>query len=299
MIGQAGKWIAEEKKNQPVVERPESKYKDVYRIVGAAILDRVPSLNKLQEDWEKEYWEFRIQRDSENSRRAWYYSEVRLWGLRGAPPPKKEDEKPSKGKKKGKEDKDKDKDKDVVEDDQALLSSLEGELQGKSRRREEDMEEANFLASFVPAPRETADDLANNRKSLNRALDTHLYLIVKKNRNSGDGGYEWQFPQGGWEEGETIRATAERELKEETGVSAYFLGNAPVGHIEYFMPQTAQERYKAEGAKVFFHRALYQSGNIRLNAKEGLIDYLWVTKKELKEYVHPDYYKGVEDLLDD
>lgn len=38
-------------------------------------------------------------------------------------------------------------------------------------------------------------------KSLYRALDKKLFLIVKKNRKE----FAWQFPQGSIEEGETIR----------------------------------------------------------------------------------------------
>ena len=32
---------------------------------------------------------------------------------------------------------------------------------------------------FSPAPRQTADDVSGDKRSLNRALDTTLYLIVK------------------------------------------------------------------------------------------------------------------------
>jgi large subunit ribosomal protein L46 len=54
---------------------------------------------------------------------------------------------------------------------------------------------------FEPASRITEADKTNDRKSPDRRLQDSLYLIVKRKRNN----FQWQFPQGKWLEGETIR----------------------------------------------------------------------------------------------
>jgi len=136
----------------------------------------------------------------------------------------------------------------------------------------------------------TPDDISDNRKSLYRKLRNHLYLIVKKPRKD----FPWQFPQGGWEPKDTdhLRTTAERELIEELGPDLihFFIGHAPLGCQEYSFTEEAQKKYNgAVGAKVFFYRVQYIRGEIKLNTNE-LEDYLWVTKAELKEYLHPQLY---------
>ncbi len=57
---------------------------------------------------------------------------------------------------------------------------------------------------FTPASRTTEADLKNDRKSLERRLQDSLYLVVKRSRNQ----HEWQFPQGKWIDGETMRAVS-------------------------------------------------------------------------------------------
>lgn len=58
------------------------------------------------------------------------------------------------------------------------------------------------LRTFTPAARETEADLTNNRKSLERKLDTTLYLLVKQKIEGKD---HWVLPQVYWKEGETMR----------------------------------------------------------------------------------------------
>ena len=48
--------------------------------------------------------------------------------------------------------------------------------------------------------------------------------------------------------------------------------------------------------QVFFLKANYIGGDIQLNKKE-LEDYMWVTKKEMKDYVSEDFYSTISPVL--
>ncbi|KNC47715.1 uncharacterized protein AMSG_03946 [Thecamonas trahens ATCC 50062] len=124
------------------------------------------------------------------------------------------------------------------------------------------------------ATRAAAD--AGELQTTARAVDASLYLLLRKDRDD----HPWQFPQGGWEDGETMRQTAERELKEEVGDEApvYFVSNA-----------------------LFFYRAWYLGDNgsdIVPNADEGLVGYAWATKAEVAALISPDVFPVIEPLLD-
>lgn len=145
----------------------------------------------------------------------------------------------------------------------------------------------------------TEDDVANNRKSLYRKLTNRLYLIVRKPREK----HAWQFPQGGYEivDGNELKKTAQRELKEECGkrLRVRYVGNCPMGHYCYPIENELRAKYDHyDRTKVFFFKALYISGTVTLNSSE-LVDYLWVTKQEMKEYFSPEFYDNVEELLRD
>ena len=45
------------------------------------------------------------------------------------------------------------------------------------------------------------EDRTNDRSTINRKLTESLFLVVKRNRKDN----AWQFPQGKWNEGETMR----------------------------------------------------------------------------------------------
>ncbi|KAF8979266.1 54S ribosomal protein L17 mitochondrial [Entomortierella lignicola] len=139
--------------------------------------------------------------------------------------------------------------------------------------------------------RVTEADRKNDVRSLERALQRTLYLIVKKPREE----YAWQFPQGG------VRA-AGRELREECGgnMDLWFVGRVPIGHYSYSHPKNLRIEGAApiKGTKVFFMKAHIFSGQVQVDNKE-IVDFAWVTKQEMKDYVSPDYYEAVKDMLSD
>ncbi|XP_042333593.1 39S ribosomal protein L46, mitochondrial [Sceloporus undulatus] len=168
---------------------------------------------------------------------------------------------------------------------------------GKEIVLAQDLEDAweQKLRKFNPAPRITDADKNNDRTSLRRKLDHSLLLLVKQKLGDQE---IWLLPQTEWKDGETLRATAERALLNFSGSStgAKFLGNAPCGVYKYKFPRTARTE-DSMGAKVFFFKAFLQDSNLPL-AKDKM-DYVWVSKGELVDYLRPEYHSQVSRFLVD
>lgn len=149
------------------------------------------------------------------------------------------------------------------------------------------------------APRVTEDDRCDNRKSLNRALQHHLYLIVQDKSSS-----TWDFPQGlrTTATDDRLRSMAVQSLKFNVGkqFKVWPLGNAPMGHISYLYDgkthEKKQETQMGDGAKVFYYRSKYRAGDVVLN-KEVVKDYNWVTKEELADYLDADYNSYIQHVV--
>lgn len=166
----------------------------------------------------------------------------------------------------------------------------EGDTEAVVLQTAQDFEDAGHdeLAKFEGAARETEDDKKNNTKSLNRKLDDTLMFVC--NHQLGKENL-LLLPQGKWNEGETLRQTAERIVKEKCGsdLKVHFYGNAPVGFYKYKYP--ASERKEAVGAKVFFFRAIYNSGEI----SDKKLTYEWINDDELKKKLKSNtYYESVK-----
>ncbi|CAE7371278.1 MRPL46, partial [Symbiodinium microadriaticum] len=148
---------------------------------------------------------------------------------------------------------------------------------------------------FTPASRITAADEANDTRSLERKLSNSLFLIVKRNRES----HSWQFPQGKWLDGETMRQTAERVNDRTVGeIRRWFVSNSPIGHFCYAYPPAMQEQRKQYGAKVFFYRAQLIEGELKLETRLYK-DYAWIARSEVGEYFDPDLAEYMQELLID
>ncbi|XP_075413980.1 large ribosomal subunit protein mL46 [Tenrec ecaudatus] len=156
----------------------------------------------------------------------------------------------------------------------------------------EDMWEQTFL-QFKPGARVTEADKKNDQSSLQRKLDRNLILLVKEKLGDQD---IWMLPQAEWQPGETLRGTAERVLATlcENNIEAKFLGNAPCGHYKFKFPQAVRTE-SSLGAKIFFFKALLQSGDFPQPPKQSR--HVWVCKEELGNYLKPKYLAQVSRFL--
>jgi large subunit ribosomal protein L46 len=165
---------------------------------------------------------------------------------------------------------------------------------------------------FKPASRITEADEKNDRRSMERRLQDSLFLIVKRNRTD----HSWQFPQGKLLDlppmetttptsstttveanSETLRAAAERVLTRAVGkTKKWFVGNAPIGHFQYAYPLSVQQKRHHYGAKVFYYRAQWLAGNIKLNTKL-YTDYAWIARDEVHEYFDTETANYLKVLL--
>ncbi|KAJ7951201.1 39S ribosomal protein L46, mitochondrial [Quillaja saponaria] len=140
----------------------------------------------------------------------------------------------------------------------------------------------DYHIDYVPAPRITEADKNNDRRSLQRALDRRLYLLLNGNAYGAPSDKPvWHFPEKLYESEETLRKCAESALKSVLGDLAhtYFVGNAPMAHMvsgpsENILDSTSFKRF-------FFKSQVIATNKFRIGKCK---DYVWVTKDELMEY---------------
>ncbi|ERN19116.1 39S ribosomal protein L46, mitochondrial [Amborella trichopoda] len=140
----------------------------------------------------------------------------------------------------------------------------------------------DYQIDYQPAPRITEADKTNDRRSLQRALDRRLYLLLygtafgTSNKNP-----VWHFPEKVYGTEETLRKCAESALQSVIGdlSNTYFVGNAPFAHM-------AIQPFESDSDLPTFKRFFFKSqviGTSRFGVRE-CEDHVWVTKDELLEY---------------
>lgn len=146
---------------------------------------------------------------------------------------------------------------------------------------------------FQPAQRIREADKQKNTRSLDRKLSERL-LYLSELKIGGKN--TWVLPFSTRNDGETMRQTAERVLKEMCGNNLHvsFLGNAPCGVYKYKYPASVNNN--SVGAKIFFFKARYLKGQIDA-PKNAVNDFQWLCKTELSNILHPDYYHSVSQFL--
>ncbi|XP_064539427.1 large ribosomal subunit protein mL46 [Drosophila montana] len=149
------------------------------------------------------------------------------------------------------------------------------------------------LKKFQFAPRTTPDDAANVTTSTDRCLEDTLYLVVKQKLGQQE---HLVLPQGLRQEGESMRQTAERVLREKCGtdLQVLFYGNAPVGFHKYKYP--SKQRTECFGAKIFFYRASLRAGNVD-EKQTPPIPYEWLPKDVLQAKLNTAYAESINKFL--
>ncbi|CAO4375587.1 unnamed protein product [Caenorhabditis nigoni] len=185
------------------------------------------------------------------------------------------------------------------------LSELDEEIGVTNAQKEDDWSKAaadldqkfKFGASFLA---ENVKNPAENLKSVDRALERKLVLIVKQKMGGAkDYSSPWILPQMKHREGETLRQTAERcigELSGSADLSVDISGNAPFGVFTHRYPKPIAQKTGASGAKIFFYTAnLTSSVNSSESSfsvnPEDVSDFQWVTREEFWSTVPGTDYK--------
>ncbi|XP_020704991.1 39S ribosomal protein L46, mitochondrial isoform X2 [Dendrobium catenatum] len=146
----------------------------------------------------------------------------------------------------------------------------------------------DYQIDYVPAPRITEADKTNDQKSLKRALDRRLYLLLYGSTYGAPNKKPvWHFPEKVYENEDTLRLCAESALKSVLGGldHTYFVGNAPFAHM---VIETTEISHDSTRFKRFFFKSQV-IGVTKLNVGK-CEDHVWVTKDELIKYFPDQAY---------
>ncbi|KZV57659.1 hypothetical protein F511_03119 [Dorcoceras hygrometricum] len=144
----------------------------------------------------------------------------------------------------------------------------------------------DYKIDYTPAPRITEADKNSDKRSLQRALDQRLYLLLCGNAYGSTGNPVWHFPEKVYESEPTLRKCAESALESVIGdlSHTYFVGNAPMGHMIIQPPDQDNPSLK----RFFFKSQVIATNKLNIGNCE---DFVWVTKDELLNYFpeHAEY----------
>jgi len=175
---------------------------------------------------------------------------------------------------------------DEVDEGEAVVTALD--LEDSWKKAAESFEPANIVIK---------EDL----KSIKREMDRPLRLIAKYKLGKD---VFWDLPQIIHSDGETLRATAERAIKQRVGddLNVQILGNAPLSFYKFKYPKHYQEKTDRKGAKVWMFKGILMNNffdDAAIDLEEGLLDFQWATREELKELMDVNTYKALDNMLHD
>lgn len=224
-----GSAVVSQVQRDEVRSRPEG---FPWRLVAAICVIRFPTLSREKTELEQRFEEMQAQKETERS----VLSQYELERIRRTEEQRQYEEKTAEG-------------EELDFEAERQRTAQQGRYEETDEIRELEEQEA---LSFQPA---SWADVNDDRHSLDRRLRDTLYLLVKKPRS----GHAWQMPQGGHEGSESLRQTAQRELREECGsnVRVKFAGNVPCGFFGYRFPADHKPLDGMIGAK-----ASYQSRGV-------------------------------------
>ncbi|KAF5358528.1 hypothetical protein D9756_001757 [Leucocoprinus leucothites] len=133
-------------------------------------------------------------------------------------------------------------------------------------------------------PRVHASDKSGDTKSLDRAGERNLYLLLKSKENGKD---VWRFPQGGVEKSDFLYQ-AECGEKMDT----WIVSRNPIGVYKPPQVDTSSPEHV-----IFFYKGHIMAGQVA--PAESIQDFAWLTKQEIEQQVDKEYWENVKDMLSD
>lgn len=193
--------------------------------------------------------------------------------------------------------------KDRMIADLQQKGKLDVDMDASSQQTAQDLKDGwkEEFAQFQFSDRITDADRTADTRSLNRKLEKTLVLLVQQQIGAEQ---HLLLPQGARCDGETLRQTAERVLRERCGdqIEAVVYGNAPCGFYKYKYPKAA--RSETIGAKVFFYRAGYRNGSVQVQPNETSnksaqksSSYEWLDRSEVLTRVPSAYSASLSQFL--
>lgn len=88
-------------------------------------------------------------------------------------------------------------------------------------------------------------------------------------------------------------------------MNTWMVGYHPAGHFVYNLrsPQAKADHAAGKGLrgnKTYFMKARIMAGQADLSANlHDLKDFKWLSKEEIKQYVSPQYFSSIKDMLGD
>lgn len=183
---------------------------------------------------------------------------------------------------------------------------LEGLKLSSGTRTAEDDHDAwcKDKQTFECKSKYTKADERDDRSSTVRCLDKPLHLIIDRNfgyqnNASAKPEFSWDLPTSIRQDGESMRQTAERAVKNTCGsdLNVQLLGNAPWAFIKYKYSNKIQNLTGKKGEKIFIYKAHYQSGQVKVQENISR-DFKWSTFDEFNSIMPTDkYYTKMKNIL--
>ena len=133
-------------------------------------------------------------------------------------------------------------------------------------------------------------DLAQYRPNVGVVLFNRLGQVWLGRRIRTPGPYNWQFPQGGVDDGEDLEAAARRELREETGVTSASVLDRTTDWVTYDFPPEVLARPNTRGFRG--QRQVWFA--MRFEGEEAEIDLAAVPPVEFDAWRWTDMEKALD-----
>mmetsp|Transcript_24868 Transcript_24868/g.34756 ORF Transcript_24868/g.34756 Transcript_24868/m.34756 type:complete len:365 (-) Transcript_24868:219-1313(-) len=135
---------------------------------------------------------------------------------------------------------------------------------------------------FTPASRITEADRSGDVKTLDRRLNTRVYLTIKQKFQDKS---RWTLPTVTVEEDETLLLAAQRAVRLVAGekFELYCPSNCPMAMDMYVPPNPPQDG--SFGIKTFYMRVQYDEGEVDESEQNMYQDYAWLDRSEMVERV--------------